>query len=76
MSYEELAKLEVLNVVNGITTKQELIEFRDMLARYFADKAQKAIDAMWQDGKINEGTIKEWGDEHMRTPYGHSTHRS
>lgn len=76
MSYEELAKLEVLNVVNGISTKQELIEFRDMLAHYFADKAQKAIDAMWQDGKIDEETIKEWGDEHMRTPYGHTAHRS
>lgn len=27
---------------------------------------QKAIDALWDEGKINEETIEEWGKEHMR----------
>ena len=40
-----------------------------MLAHYFAEKAQKAIDALWNDGSIDENTIEEWGNEHMRTPY-------
>lgn len=76
MSYAELAQLEVLNVLNTITTQEELNEFKDMLARYFADKAQKAIDALWDEGVINEQTIEEWGKEHMRTPYRYATHRS
>ena len=69
MSYEQMARLEVLNAVIVITTKEELDDFKNMLARYFADKAQKAIDAMWDNGEINDETIDSWGKEHMRTPY-------
>lgn len=76
MSYEQMARLEVLNAVSGINSQEELDDFRNMLARYFAEKAQKAIDALWDEGKINEETIEEWGKEHMRTPYGHANHRS
>ena len=76
MSYEQMARLEVLSAINGIKSQEELNEFKSMLARYFAEKAQKAIDAMWDEGKINEQTIENWGNEHMRTPYRHASHRS
>lgn len=64
-----MARLEVLNAVSCINSKEELDEFKNMLAHYFAEKAQKAIDALWNDGSIDENTIEEWGNEHMRTPY-------
>lgn len=76
MSYMQLAQLDILSAVNGINTEAEYTEFRDMIARYFAQKAQKAVDAMWSDGQINEQTIEDWGKEHMRTPYRHASHRS
>lgn len=69
MSYEQLAKLEVLNAVSGIRSKEELDEFKNMLAHYFAQKAQRAIDALWDKGDIDEQTIENWGNEHMRTAY-------
>lgn len=69
MSYAEMARLDVLNVVRGIKTNADYMEFRNLLARYFAEKAQKAIDAMWDKGEINEKTIEEWGNTKMRTPY-------
>ena len=69
MSYEQMARLEVLNAVSGIRTREELDDFKNMLAKYFADKAQKAIDALWDNGEIDEKTIDNWGNEHMRTPY-------
>ena len=69
MSYEQMARLEVLNAVSCINSKEELDEFKNMLAHYFAEKAQKAIDALWNDGSIDENTIEEWGNEHMRTHY-------
>ncbi|MBQ0057645.1 MAG: hypothetical protein KBT20_08315 [Bacteroidales bacterium] len=72
MSYSEMAQLDVLNVVRGIKTDADYMEFRNLLARYFADKAQKAIDAMWDSGEINEETIEEWGNTKMRTPYRRS----
>ena len=76
MSYSELAQLELMDALNNISTEAELNEFKDMVALFFAQKAQKAIDAMWDKGEIDENTIKQWGNEHMRTPYRYATHRS
>lgn len=76
MSYEQMAKLELLSAVNSINSLAELQEFKDVIAHYFANKAQKAIDALWEEGKINDATIEEWGREHMRTPYRHASRRS
>jgi hypothetical protein len=39
----------------------------DEKANAFAIKAQKAIDALWDEGVIDEETIEQWGKEHMRT---------
>lgn len=41
MSYNELARLEVLSVINGINSQSELNDFKNMIAMYFASKAQK-----------------------------------
>ena len=76
MSYTQMAQLDVLNLVRGINTESEYADFRNMLARYFADKAQKQIDALWDNGTINEQVIENWGKERMRTPYRYATHRS
>jgi hypothetical protein len=76
MSYEQQARLEVLSAVNAINSVQELNEFKYVLARYFAAKAQKAIDALWDNGTIDESTIVAWGNEHMRTPYRYAKNRS
>ena len=69
MSYTEKAQLELMNALNSIRSEAELNEFKNLLAHYFARKAQKAIDALWDEGIINEETIEQWGAEHMRTPY-------
>ncbi len=76
MSYSQLAHLELINAINNINSEAELNEFKDLVAHFFASKAQKAIDEMWDQGLINSDTIEQWGKEHMRTPYGHATRRS
>ena len=76
MSYSELAQLELMDALNNISTEAELNEFKDMVALFFAKKAQTAIDDMWDKGEINENTINQWGNEHMRTPYRYATRRS
>ena len=75
MSYSQMAQLELLNAVRQINSEVELNEFKNLLAHYFAQKAQKAIDALWDKGDINDQTIEQWGAEHMRTPYAYETHR-
>ncbi len=69
MSYEQQARLEVLSAVSAIHSVSELNEFKNVIAHYFAMKAQKAIDKLWDNGTISNATIEAWGNEHMRTPY-------
>ena len=69
MSYTQIAQLELLNALKSISSESELNEFKDLVAHFFAAKAQKEIDAMWDNGTINEDTINQWCAEHMRTPY-------
>ena len=76
MSYSQIAQLELLNALNNINSEADLNEFKNLVAHFFAQKAQKAIDALWDEGGINADTIEQWGAEHMRTPYGSETHRS
>lgn len=76
MSYSEMAHLEMMNALNNIQSEADLNEFKDLVAQFFARKAQKAIDALWEEGTINEETIEQWGKEHMRTPYRHASRRS
>ena len=76
MSYEQLAKLELLDAVRNIKTESELNEFKNVIALFFAEKAQTEIDALWDNGTIDEQTIEEWGKEHMRTPYRYASNRS
>lgn len=76
MSYSQLAQLELMNALNNINSEEELNEFKDVVARFFAQKAQKAIDDLWDKGFINDETIEQWGAEHMRTPYRYAANRS
>ncbi len=75
MSYAQLAQLELLNAFKNINSEADLNEFKDLIARFFAGKAQKDIDNLWEQGIINNETINQWGAEHMRTPYRHETNR-
>ena len=44
MSYNEMAQLELMNALNCIQTEDEFDEFRDLLAKFFAMKAQIIIN--------------------------------
>ena len=75
MSYAQIAQLELFNALKNINSESELNEFKDLVAHFFAQKAQKAIDDMWDNGLINEDTINQWGAEHMRTHYRYAANR-
>ena len=69
MSYKEIAQIELMNALNSINSESDLKEFKDLLARFFAEKAQKELDKLWEAGTINDAVIEGWKNEHMRTPY-------
>lgn len=63
------AQLEILDLMSYVDNEDTLNEIKDMLSRYFAQKAEEGIDKLWEEGKINDLVIKNWKHEHLRTPY-------
>ena len=63
------AKMDLLRVVDRIKTVDEVQAIRQVIVHYYAQKVQEEMDRLWDEGKINEQVIDQWGQEHMRTPY-------
>ena len=59
------AQLQILDLMSYVESEDTLNEIRDMLSNYFAQKAEKAIDKLWDSGQINDSTIEGWKKEHM-----------
>lgn len=63
------AQVELLKAMSTITTNEDLIALKYALSRFFAERADREMDRLVDDGVINEQVINGWKDEHMRTPY-------
>ena len=66
------AKMNLLRVVDRIQSVDEVQAIQQVLANYYAQKAEAEMDRLWENGTINEQVIEQWGKEHMRTPYRHA----
>ena len=66
------AKMNLLRVVDRIRTIDDVQAIQQILANYYAQKAEAEMDRLWDNGTINEQVIEQWGQEHMRTPYNHA----
>lgn len=62
-------QIEILDMISHVKEQEDFVAIRNIIANYFADKAEKAIDRMWDEGEIDEHTLEVWKNEHMRTPY-------
>lgn len=62
-------QLHLLEMFNYCKTEAELKELQDVLANYYANKAQEEADRLWDEGALNEEAIDHMLHEHLRTPY-------
>ena len=69
MSYTELAQLELMNAAANVTSKDDLDALRLTLSLFFAERAQQAIDKMWDEGTFDQKKLDELRGQHLRTPY-------
>ena len=67
------AQLELLSTMASLNSESDLIELKQALARFFADRADREMERLWNEGAINEETLESWKHEHMRTPYHQDT---
>jgi hypothetical protein len=56
-------------MLSFVKSEENLLEIKNLLATYFAQKIDAEMDALWDEGKIDTNTIEQWGKEHLRTPY-------
>lgn len=63
------AQLEMLDIMAGIRSEEELEELMHVISEFYARRADEELDKLWQSGEWNEQTLKELGEAHYRTPY-------
>jgi len=62
-------QLELLKLFSYELQDKQLIEIRDLLSNYFADKASDEMDKLWEENNWSDKTMEDWSKEHMRTKY-------
>ena len=60
-------QLELLKVFRYSLPDSQLLEIRDLLARYFAEKASEEMDRLWDENGWTNETMKSWLNEHLRS---------
>ena len=59
-------QLELLKLYSNNISEQSLIEIRQLLAEYFAQKATEAMDTEWEQRGLTPEDMIQWTNEHNR----------
>lgn len=63
------AQIELLHAMASIETEEDLYELKQIISKFFARKAQKELDKLWENGTLNQQKLDELRKQHLRTPY-------
>ncbi len=62
-------QLELVKLFSYKIAENQVLEIKQLLSNYFAEKATEEMDRLWDENNWSEETMKEWSNEHLRTPY-------
>ena len=60
-------QLELLKVFSVDLSDDQLKEIKDLLVKYFVNKATDEMDKLFEDNNWGKEQIENWSKEHMRT---------
>ncbi len=63
------AQLELLKMMSMFKTPEAVSDLKQAISNYFAQKAEKEIDALWENGTLSENKVEQFRTLHERTPY-------
>lgn len=63
------AQLQILELMSFVKTQQGLEDLKMAVSNYFAEKAERELNAMWDSGQLSEERIESFRHLHERTPY-------
>lgn len=63
------AQIDILNMLQWVKSEDTLVELKQAISDFFAQKAKQEIDAMWQRGELTQEKFDSFETLHERTPY-------
>ena len=63
------AQVELLSTMASLKTDSDLRELKQAIAKFFAERADRELQRLQDEGVVTEEEITSWDHEHMRTPY-------
>lgn len=66
------AQLVLLKAMRTLKTEEEVRELQRAIARFFADRADREMDRLWESGIWNAEKQAALEHAHYRTPYSRS----
>ena len=61
-------QLELIKLFSYNLNEKQLVEIKDLLGKYFAEKATKEMDKVWEEKGLTNDTMNAWLNEHLRSP--------
>jgi len=62
-------QLELLKTFSRPLSEKQLLEIRQLLSAYFAQKIDDDVDTLFEQNTWDTTKVDEWLGEHLRTPY-------
>jgi hypothetical protein len=59
-------QIEILKLFQYNLPEKQLVEIKNILAKYFAISATDEMDKLWEENNWDADTMKKWSDEHLR----------
>jgi hypothetical protein len=63
------AQIEMLGALSAIHSEADLYALKHAISEFFANRADKEMEKLWENGTWNEQTLKDLRTAHYRTPY-------
>ncbi len=63
------AQQELLRMMAVFNTPDAVMDLKQAISNYFAQKAEEEIDQMWENGTLTEEKVEGFRSLHERTPY-------
>lgn len=63
------AQRMILSSFASATSQEELDELTDLLRSYYAQKLDKELTRLWDEGILDQKKLDELEKQHLRVPY-------
>ena len=59
-------QIELLKLFQYNLPEKQLLEIKNMLAKYFSESATEEMDKLWDEKGWDDDTMNNWANEHLR----------